>query len=147
MATAVPDIGPLVSLVGSVGFSVLGLVVPVAMETVWYYYPKDDGDDDDRDDDGDGDHNQPRNGRSNGSTAMNTVSATVECTVAAAAAAADEKRRPADQCRSFRRIVRHVKNVVILILALSALVGGAFYNIRDIVNQALRDSSDVKPAF
>ncbi|XP_025419886.1 proton-coupled amino acid transporter-like protein CG1139 [Sipha flava] len=146
VATAVPDIGPLVSLVGSVGFSVLGLIVPVAMETVWYYYPKENGGDEDHDD-GDGDHDQRGSGRSNGSRAVTAVSATVECAVAAAVATTAEKRTPADRRRSFRRIVRYTKNVVILILALSALVGGAFYNVRDIVNQALRDSSDVKPAF
>lgn len=106
VATAVPDIGPLVSLVGSVGFSILGILVPIIMETVWYWYPKEDGGDDS--DDGDGDY------------AVNKPTAATG----------------RNRCQRFRWIVRHVKNAFLLILGLFALIGGAYYNVRDIVNNA-----------
>ncbi|XP_060845019.1 proton-coupled amino acid transporter-like protein CG1139 [Rhopalosiphum padi] len=102
VAVAVPDIGPLVSLVGSVGFSLLGLVVPVAMETVWYWS--------DEDDDCDG----------------GTATTAARC-------------EPPARGNLCRRIMRHVKNLVLLVFASLALVGGAFYNIRDIVARASGD--------
>lgn len=148
MATAVPDIGPLVSLVGSIGFSVLGLIVPVVMETVWYYYPKDndDDDDDDRDDDLPGSR-WGGTAAVNGSGGVTAVSATVESIAVPVTVATDKKKKPTKYCYTFRRIVRHIKNVVILLLAICALVGGAFYNIRDIINQALSDGSSVDPVI
>lgn len=123
------------------------------METVWYYYPKDDDDDDDGGDgDGDGDHERPEtrwggvavNGSSGVTT--NTVSATVANTTVpgVTASAAGEKEKRTNHRRTIRRIVRHVKNLVLLVLAMFALIGGAYYNIRDIVQQAVSDGSDVK---
>lgn len=87
VATAFPNAGPMISLVGSVGFSVLGLIIPAAMETVWYWYPNTDDDDDRGDMDGKG------------------VAATL----------------------------RHVKNIILVLLALFALTGGAYYNISEII--------------
>jgi len=113
VATAVPDIGPLVSLVGSVGFSVLGLLMPVAMEIVWYWYPKEHGGDDDDNHDDHVDRGQANGAKKPTATAVGH-----------------------DRSRRVRRIVRHVKNAVLLTLALSTLIGGAFYNVRDIVDRA-----------
>lgn len=106
-----PDIGPLVSLVGSVGFSLLGLIIPVAMETVWFWY----------DEDGDGQEQDCYDG---------TTAKTNHASWARG-----------NMCR---RIVRHVKNAILLLFATLALVGGAFYNIRDIMARASGD--DTPPA-
>ena len=37
VTTVVPDVGPMISLVGSVGFSVLGLQENAVLETAWYW--------------------------------------------------------------------------------------------------------------
>ncbi|VVC38476.1 Amino acid transporter, transmembrane domain [Cinara cedri] len=103
IATAVPDIGPLISLVGSVGLSILGLILPVLMETVWYWSP-DHGYDD-----------EEKQGRSE--------------TLDDGSATSAVRRR-----RFIRSSVRHVKNVCLFAMAVFALVGGAFYNVRDIAN-------------
>lgn len=138
MATVVPDIGPLVSLVGSVGFSMLGLIVPVIMETVWYWHPNDD--------DGDGEEqdcriddiivaeNSDRTTNGGGGTAIT---------------ASGVKKMPSKMInrRFVRRTVRHIKNIIVIAIALCAMVGGAFFNIRDILTQKSGDdtppSSDV----
>lgn len=116
IATAIPDIGPLVSLVGSIGFSVLGLLVPIIMETVWYWYPKEDGGDDD-DDDEDNDNGQVR---ANGTKKQRTIGTT----------------KSNKRWRRVRRIVRQVKNAFVLMFALFTLIGGTFFNVRDIVDRA-----------
>uniref|UniRef100_A0A2H8TWL3 Proton-coupled amino acid transporter 1 n=2 Tax=Melanaphis sacchari TaxID=742174 RepID=A0A2H8TWL3_9HEMI len=110
VAMAIPDIGPLVSLVGSIGFSLLGLIVPVIMETVWYWY------DEDNDDLGQ------------------------NCYDGTATTANGAKSMLSARGNICRRIVRHVKNMILLVFATVALVGGAFYNIRDIVNKASEDA-------
>lgn len=121
VAIAVPDIGPLVSLVGSVGFSLLGLIVPVAMETVWYWSDEDE------------DEHDLEQHYWNGTTAATAVDGPTPSTVNLTAG---EKRQSSDRGRICRRILRHVKNVFLILLASLALVGGAFYNIRDIVARA-----------
>jgi len=104
----VPDIGPLVSLVGSVGFSLLGLIIPVAMETVWFWY----------DEDGDGQEQDSCDG-----TTLKT------------------NHESWARGNMWRRIVRHMKNAILLLFATLALVGGAFYNIRDIIAKATGDGT------
>ncbi|CAH1732870.1 unnamed protein product [Aphis gossypii] len=108
VAVIVPDIGPLVSLVGSVGFSLLGLIIPVAMETVWFWY----------DEDGDGQEQDSCDGTTPKTNHESWVRGNM-----------------------WRRIVRHVKNAILLLFATLALVGGAFYNIRDIVARATGDGT------
>ncbi|KAF0767583.1 proton-coupled amino acid transporter-like protein CG1139 [Aphis craccivora] len=108
VAVIVPDIGPLVSLVGSVGFSLLGLIIPVAMETVWFWY----------DEDGDGQEQ--------------------DCCDGTTPKTNHESWVRGNMCR---RIVRHVKNAILLLFATLALVGGAFYNIRDIIARASGDGT------
>ncbi|XP_050425986.1 proton-coupled amino acid transporter-like protein CG1139 [Adelges cooleyi] len=90
MATVIPDIGPLVSLVGSIGFSVLGLTVPVCMETVWLYYEGED---------------------------------------------------QGPESSSVRRVLRHGKNVFLFALSVIAAVTGAYFSIRDIVDNYHASSS------
>lgn len=134
MATAVPDIGPLVSLIGSVGFSSLGLMMPVVMETVWYWYPKDD--------DGDGGGKPCRDAENRGTIfAVNGVQDNVSQQQNA------EKRMPptgiattVSRRRLVRRAIRHVKNALLFVLAVFALIGGAYYNVRDIA--ALQAAND-----
>jgi len=141
VAVAVPDIGPLVSLVGSVGFSLLGLVVPVIMETVWYWSEEDD------------DENQEQDCW-DGTTVTTSVTSVTSVTDAGttatvdggpattvAVAADDGERKPSSRGRGYSRVIRHLKNLILLMLGLLALVGGAFYNIRDIVARASGDSS------
>lgn len=134
-----PDIGPLVSLVGSVGFSLLGLIIPCIMETVWYWYPKDD---EDEEEDQERSHDfrvavvAPVSGTS---PAANGV----DKTVSAVAAAVEEtpettntgksKETAGRRCQSIKKVIRHVKNFLLFLLGLCALFGGAFYNVRDIV--------------
>lgn len=117
MATAIPDIGPLVSLVGSVGFSVLGLIVPVIMETVWYWYPIEDDDGGEEQNRWNGDLTTAEN--NNGAKTNGFGSA-----------------QKASNRRFIRRAIRHVKNIALFILAMSALIGGAYFNVRDILLRA-----------
>lgn len=119
---AVPDIGPLISLVGSVGFSVLGLIIPVFMETVWYWYPTED-------DDGPGQDGW------DGVPPVNGVGVATVVAVAGGVTAndTDQKKNTKSGRRVFGRTVRHIKNIILLILASFALVGGAIYNILDII--------------
>lgn len=130
VAVAVPDIGPLVSLVGSVGFSLLGLVIPVVMETVWYWSEEDD--DSQEQDCWDG-------------TTVTDTSTTAAVggrpPTPVAVAAGGAERRSSSRGGGCRRVIRHVKNLILLLLGLLALVGGAFYNIRDIVARASGDGS------
>jgi len=130
VAVAVPDIGPLVSLVGSVGFSLLGLVVPVFMETVWYWSEEDD----------DGQEQDCWDGTTVTATGT-TAAVDGGSATPAAAAAGGVERWSSSRGGGFRRAIRHVKNLILLLLGLLALVGGAFYNIRDIVARASGDSS------
>lgn len=123
IATVVPDVGPMISLVGSVGFSVLGLIVPVALETVWYWNPESEDDFEE--------YQQEMN---------RCDSAAVEDGNGLASAAAltvkVEKTDKATRNLAIRRILRHVKNSVYVILALFALTGGAFYNLREMLTQS-----------
>jgi len=125
VAVAIPDIGPLVSLVGSVGFSILGLIVPVLMETVWYW--SDENDDGQEQDSWDG-------------TTMTNIAVDGGQATTVTVAAGDAERRSSSRGNSCRRFIRHVKNLILLLLGLIALVGGAFYNVRDIVARASGDS-------
>lgn len=129
VAIAVPDIGPLVSLVGSVGFSTLGVIIPVFMDTVWHWYPSGD---DDAEPEYDGPEVVHRS--ANGFGAARATAATN----GGRATAADG----GGGFRDFGRNVRHIKNAVLLVLALVTVVGGAYFNILDIVNMA---SGDVAP--
>lgn len=126
VATAVPDIGPLVSLVGSVGFSMLGLIIPVAMEIVWNWYP--------REDDGDAGPEVVRRGAANGAGAA-----------AESATNADGRKGHGDgdgddtagrrRC-GYARVLRNAKNAGLLVLAVCSLVGGAYFNVVDIIDLA-----------
>lgn len=138
VAVAVPDIGPLVSLVGSVGFSLLGLVVPVIMETVWYWSEEDE------------DNGQEQDCLEGNTVTTSETTVTDVGTTAAvdgrpattvAVAADGSERRPSSRGRGCRRAIRHLKNLILLLLSLLALVGGAFYNIRDIMAGAFGDGS------
>lgn len=133
MATIEPRIEPLISLVGSVGFSILGMIVPMLMETVWYWHPH--GEDDDN-------QNEP-------APLMDTVDPVdtiqLECFDVNAPTNRVENRRyitgtrPAviakrsPNWRAFKRFVRHAKNIVIFGLAVFALIGGAWFNVNQIV--------------
>jgi len=118
VAVAVPDIGPLVSLVGSVGFSLLGLIVPVIMETVWYWSDEDE-DDVQEQDCWDG----------TTVTASATTVTTSEKTVTdpgtttevddgpattAVVAAGGGERRLSSRDGGYRRAIRHLKNLILL---------------------------------
>ncbi|XP_029344427.1 proton-coupled amino acid transporter-like protein pathetic [Acyrthosiphon pisum] len=109
VATIVPDVGPMISLVGSVGFSVLGLLVPAALETVWYWDVRSEEDYSELDVDLEFDG------------------------IGLASAAALTSRDDNLKMRKIgaRRTLRHIKNFIYVILALSALAGGAFYNLRE----------------
>lgn len=145
MATVVPDIGPLVSIVGGVGFSTLGLIVPVTMEIVWYWYPKDDGGDDDGDDDDgdDGDDNHPPGRRDGGAVAVAWKNGDATAAVAAVTVFAGENNgeKPVDRRRVAYRIARYVKSAAILLIAGLALIGGGYYNICEILNLSNDTSS------
>jgi len=125
VAMAVPNIGPLVSLIGSIGFSTLGLMIPVLMETVWYWYPKDD----------DGDDGQACWDADRGEQATVAASREKKTTTTTAS-----------YRRVFRRAIRHVKNVFLFVLAVFAMIGGAYYNVRDIVALAKGDGALESPA-
>lgn len=125
VATAMPDIGPLVSLVGSVGFSILGVIVPVLMETVWYWYPDYGNEDEEK---------QDQKDICGSVVVASTISPCGKLKVPVVMAnttAGDTKKM--NRRRYFRTAVRNVKNVFLLILSVFALVGGAYYNIHDIV--------------
>jgi len=110
VATVVPDVGPMISLVGSVGFSVLGLLVPAALETAWYWDLKSEED------------------------YCEELDVFVELEgIGLASAAALTPRVENSKMRKIavRRKLRHIKNCIYVILALSALAGGAFYNLRE----------------
>lgn len=130
MAVAIPDIGPLVSLVGSVGFSMLGLIVPVFMETVWYW--SDENDDGQEQDFCDG---TTVTGESGTTAAVDGGPATT-----AVVSAGGAERRALSRGNCCHRFIRHVKNLILFLLGLLALVGGAFYNVRDIIARASGDS-------
>jgi len=141
VAVAVPDIGPLVSLVGSVGFSLLGLVIPVIMETVWYWSEEDD----------DQDFWDGTTVTASAATVSTLVTMVTDAgsTVAVDGGSAttvtvaevDGERRQSSRGGGCRRAIRHLKNLLLLLLGFLALVGGAFYNIRDIVSRASGDGS------
>ncbi|XP_060859005.1 proton-coupled amino acid transporter-like protein CG1139 [Metopolophium dirhodum] len=138
VAVAVPDIGPLVSLVGSVGFSLLGLVVPVIMETIWYWSEEDDDDNQEQDcwDGTTVTTLEPSVTDAGTTSAVDGGPATTS-----AGAAGDGEHKPSSRGGGCRRAIRHLKNLILLLLGLLALVGGAFYNIRDIVARASGDGS------
>jgi proton-coupled amino acid transporter len=144
VAVAVPDIGPLVSLVGSVGFSLLGLIVPVFMETVWYWS---DEDDDGQDQDCWGESMVTDSARTVPTSETTVTDAGVTETVdggpttTAANPAGGGERSPSSRGNGCRRAIRYMKNLILFLLGLLALVGGAFYNIRDIVARASGDGS------
>lgn len=122
VATVVPNVGPMISLVGSVGFSVLGLVVPVALETVWYWDPKSEDDFEDTVQEMNCDAETVEDGNGLASAAV----------LMSKAAKIDKARRKIAN----RRTLRHVKNAVYVMMALFALTGGAFYNLREMLTQA-----------
>lgn len=123
IATVVPDVGPMISLVGSVGFSVLGLIVPAALETVWYWNPESEDDFED--------NHQEMNYCDNTAAEYGSGLAS-----AAALTAKVAKTNKASRNLAIRRALRHVKNGIYVILALFALTGGAFYNLREIISQS-----------
>ncbi|CAH1732871.1 proton-coupled amino acid transporter-like protein pathetic [Aphis gossypii] len=128
IATVVPDVGPMISLVGSVGFSVLGLIVPAVLETVWYWNPKSEDDFEE--------NLQEMN--SYDSAAVEDGNGLASAAVLTVKVAKTDK---ATRNLAIRRTLRHVKNSIYIILALFALTGGAFYNIREIITQAPGHSS------
>lgn len=127
IATAVPDIGPLVSLVGSIGFSILGLIVPVLMETVWYWYPEHGDEDEDEQDVCGSTAVAPTNG------ACGEPKGPAVTAVSLAIATAADETKKTNRRRCFRNAVRHFKNVFLLALSVFALIGGTYYNVYDIV--------------
>lgn len=155
MATAVPDIGPLVSIVGAVGFSLLGIMVPCIMETVWYWDQTEEEDEDDgesnagQDSSGDGQatavsldcdcSKTPSTANSNGEVATTGV-LSPEPSIATPfgktpmmTASIKNKMSVGRRQRLIRRLIRHVKNFALFLLGVSALVGGAYYNIIEMV--------------
>jgi len=118
----------MISLVGSVGFSVLGLIVPAALETVWYWNPESEDDFED--------HIQEMNSCDSAAVEnKNGLASAAKLTVKVA------KTDKAARNLAIRRTLRHVKNIIYIILALFALTGGAFYNLREIITQASGHSS------
>jgi len=118
----------MISLVGSVGFSVLGLIVPAVLETVWYWNPKSEDDfTENLQEMNSYDGAAVEDGNGLASAAVLTVKV--------------EKTDKATRNLAIRRTLRHVKNSIYIILALFALTGGAFYNIREIITQAPGHSS------
>jgi len=115
VATVVPDVGPMISLVGSVGFSVLGLLIPTALETVWYW---DLSEDDSYEELADADVELNRIGLASSTALTSRVD--------------NWKGRKI----AVKRKLRHIKNVFYVILALSALAGGAFYNLKEMFTPA-----------
>lgn len=121
MATAIPDIGPLVSIVGALGFSLLGLIVPCIMETVWYWDPRDDKDDgDDETLWHSGGCDRPASGTHVGGTASPTNTGV-------------RKNAVGHRRHLVCRVVRHLKNVALFLLGVFALIGGAYYNVLEMV--------------
>ncbi|XP_060858812.1 proton-coupled amino acid transporter-like protein pathetic [Metopolophium dirhodum] len=116
VATVVPDVGPMISLVGSVGFSVLGLLVPAALETVWYWELTNEEDFEEMDD-----------------VELEDV---IGLASAAALTSRNENSKIAKRKIATRRALRHFKNSSYVILALSALAGGTFYNLREMFSMA-----------
>lgn len=137
IAAAIPDIGPLVSLVGSIGFSILGVIVPVLMETVWYWFPKHEDEDDEEQDECDSMAAAPANGAC-GELKGPVKTAAVSLAITTAA---DETKK-AKRRRFFRCTVRHVKNIFLLALAIFALIGGTYYNVCDIISHFNSNGSD-----
>lgn len=156
MATILPDIGPLVSLVGSIGFSLLGMVLPVIVETIWYWDPKNDNDKDDVVGKGDEDSgcsvdvlengsgggeivimdsngsSDDSNGGADGNGSVKVTATVREC---------QWKNSTVYRRRVIRRTLRHIKNVTLLIVGVFALIGGAFYNVRDIIKTYSGDAA------
>lgn len=118
VATVVPDVGPMISLVGAVGFSVLGIIIPAAMETAWYWDPKSENDLENtlQGTNFDGETVEDGNGLASAAVLMSKVAKTDK-----------DKRKMA-----IRRTIRHVKNSIYVVLALFALTGGAYYNLKEI---------------
>ncbi|CAI6357784.1 unnamed protein product [Macrosiphum euphorbiae] len=116
VATVVPDVGPMISLVGSVGFSVLGLLIPAALETVWYWDLQSEDDSFEELADADVELNQI------GLASSTALTSRVD----------NWKERKI----AVKRKLRHIKNVIYVILGLSALGGGAFYNLKEMFTPA-----------
>lgn len=117
MATALPDIGILVSLVGSIGFSVLGLIIPVIMETIWYWDPKDE--------------------------AHDGYEIVDEDFVGIRVIVSPDVRRKLDRRRRAWRIFRHIKNAALILLALCSLAGGTYYNMQALLGEKKNDGTPV----
>lgn len=137
MATAVPDIGPLVSFVGGVGFSILGLIVPIIMEVVWYWYPNEDGGDDDEND------YQECWDDVVVVAAKNVNGDTVTTMVEGTTSTGDYNNiKSINHRRVFYRILRYFKTVGILLMGGIALIGGGYYNVCEIINLSYGRSSE-----
>lgn len=157
MATIEPRIEPLISLVGAVGFSILGLIVPILMETVWYWYPVEEENNVNNDLHnltaaetkeptdamlGCFDINAPTNGvglwsiwaaiRGGSTVTTGTRSAVMAKTTST--------------WKHVKRIVRCTKNGMVLALAMFALVGGSWFNIQQIASGMFGDG-DLKPTM
>lgn len=137
VAMALPDIGPLVSLVGSVGFSILGLIVPICLEIVWYWYPKEHENDEEC--------WNVTIGTENGNGVDATVSVDEEAlkpeTVQVGyetwpeATGGNKKTVSRNWRTTIWRVVRHIKNFIFFVLAMISLAGGTYFNIREMMTQ------------
>lgn len=110
IASITPDIGPLISLVGSVGFSFLGILLPATMDMVWNWYPEDHFVEYEESD--------PEND--------NKISITIDENITRAQVIGYPR---------FLRIIKLIKNAILFLLGIFALVGGAYYNLSDIIAQ------------
>lgn len=102
-----PDISSLIELVGSVGFSILGIILPVILDTIWNWYPEDhylDSDD-------------------------------PECDIRAVIEENVERRRIVINYYFIFRLVNYIKNAIIFFLGIFALVGGVYYNLNHEVSK------------
>lgn len=152
---ALPNIGPLVSLVGSVGFSILGLVVPICLEVVWHWYPKENEDEDD-DECWDA-TSAAENGVGGGTVASVDGEASkaeapkaeaaqvVGCETRPEATEGNEKTPSRHRRTAILRVVRHIKNIFFFSLAMASLAGGTYFNIREIMTLTMEDDSHDGP--
>lgn len=153
-----PEIGPLVSLVGSAGFSVLGLLIPVVMETIWYWDKKSDYNDDYYNNDCDAvDNIEEQENIAMGCFNIAVPSYSIGMTmmwavVGGVSVMATNTRsgittRTASKARALKRAVRHVKNVIIVVLAVFALIGGIVNSVQQIGANASDGSGQPKPSM
>jgi hypothetical protein len=116
IASIVPDIGPLISLVGSVGFSFLGVLLPASMDMVWNWYPEDHYEEYEEPD--------PEND--------NKITIAIDENIT---------RAQVRTYRRFFRIMKLIKNTILFILGIFALIGGAYYNLTDIIAQSASEGT------